>query len=81
MRCSHAYEQGVAKSTCMNSMFRADKDYAVCNIQNRSIAVEQLTQLRKLSKKNLLGHWCSQKLTVMPSASGQSGSTTVELLG
>jgi hypothetical protein len=32
--------------------FHADRDHAMCNIQNRSIPELQLTQLRKLSNKN-----------------------------
>jgi hypothetical protein len=32
--------------------FHADRDHAMCNIQNRSFPVVQLTQLRKLSNKN-----------------------------
>jgi hypothetical protein len=32
--------------------FHADRDHAMCNIQNRSFPVVQLTQLRKLSKNN-----------------------------
>jgi hypothetical protein len=32
--------------------FHADRDHAMCNIQNRSIPAVQLTQLRKLSNKN-----------------------------
>jgi hypothetical protein len=31
--------------------FHADRDHAMCNIQNRSIPVVQLTQLRKVSNK------------------------------
>jgi hypothetical protein len=31
--------------------FNADRDHAMCNIQNRSIQAVQLTQLRKLSNK------------------------------
>jgi hypothetical protein len=35
--------------------FHADRDHAMCNIQNRSIPAVQLTQLRKLSIKNFQG--------------------------
>jgi hypothetical protein len=35
--------------------FRADRDHATCNIQNRSIPALQLTQLQKLSNKNFRG--------------------------
>jgi hypothetical protein len=35
--------------------FHADRDHAMCNIQNRSIPVVQLTQIRKLSNKILKG--------------------------
>jgi hypothetical protein len=35
--------------------FHANRDHAMCNIQNRSIPVAQLTQLGKLSNENLLG--------------------------
>jgi hypothetical protein len=44
---------GRCKSTCMNS--HADRDHAMCNIQNRSIPAVQLTQLRKLSNKKFQG--------------------------
>jgi hypothetical protein len=54
--------------------FHADRDNAKCNVQNHTLPV-QLTQLQTLSTKYFEGHWCSQKLTVMPSASVQSGST------
>jgi hypothetical protein len=33
--------------------FYADRDHAMCNIQNRSIPAVQLTQLRKLSNENV----------------------------
>jgi hypothetical protein len=33
--------------------FLADRDHAMYNIQNRSIPVVQLTQLRKLPNKNV----------------------------
>jgi hypothetical protein len=52
-----------------------DKDHAMCNLQNRTIPVVQLTQLQNLSPREFLGRWCSQKLTVMPSTSVRSGST------
>jgi hypothetical protein len=35
--------------------FHADRDHAMCNIQNRSIPAVQLTQLRKLCNKNFPG--------------------------
>jgi hypothetical protein len=35
--------------------FHADRDHAMCNIQNRSILAVQLTQLRKLSNKDFQG--------------------------
>jgi hypothetical protein len=35
--------------------FQAGRDHAMCNIQNRSIPAVQLTQLRKLSNKNVQG--------------------------
>jgi hypothetical protein len=35
--------------------FHADRDHAMCNIQNRSIPAVQLTQLRKLSNKSFQG--------------------------
>jgi hypothetical protein len=35
--------------------FHADRDHAMCNMQNRSIPAVQLTQLRKLSNKNFQG--------------------------
>jgi hypothetical protein len=35
--------------------FHADTDHAMCNIQNRSMPVVQLTQLLKLSNKNFYG--------------------------
>jgi hypothetical protein len=35
--------------------FHADRDYAMCNIQNRSIPTVQLTQIQKLSNKNFQG--------------------------
>jgi hypothetical protein len=35
--------------------FHADRDHAMCNIQNRSIPAVQLTQLRKLSNTNFQG--------------------------
>jgi hypothetical protein len=60
--------------------FHADRDHAMCNIQNRSIAAVQKKQLQNLSnKKNFQGTGVSQKL--MPSASVQSGSTTIEVPG
>jgi hypothetical protein len=58
--------------------FHADRDHAMSNIQNRSIPVVQLTQLRKLSNKNL-GTGVSQKLTLMPSITAQSGGTAMEV--
>jgi hypothetical protein len=35
--------------------FHADRDHAMCNIQNRSIPAVHLTQLQKLSNKNFQG--------------------------
>jgi hypothetical protein len=64
--------------------FHADMDHAMCNIETRSIPVVRLTQLRKTIKelsKNVTGTGVSQKLTVMPSASEQSGSMTMEVPG
>jgi hypothetical protein len=60
--------------------FHADRDHAMCNIQNRSIPAVQLTQLRNLSNKNFQGTGVL-KNSVMPSASVQSGSTTMEVPG
>jgi hypothetical protein len=36
-------------------VFYADTEHAMCNIQNRTIPVLQLTQLRKLSNENFQG--------------------------
>jgi hypothetical protein len=52
----------------------------MCNIKNRSIPVVELTQIQKLSDKNL-GHWYSQKLTVMPIASVQVAAQAMEVPG
>jgi hypothetical protein len=41
---------GRCKGTCME--LHADRDHAMCNIQNHSIPVVQLTQLRKPANKN-----------------------------
>jgi hypothetical protein len=60
--------------------FNADREHAMCNIQNRSIPVVQLTQLQKLSITTFRA-WGSQKLTVMLSASVQNGSMTMEVPG
>jgi hypothetical protein len=59
----------------------AGRDRHMCNIQNWSIPAVQLTQLRKLSYNIFWGTGGSQKLTVMPSAIVQSGSTTKEVSG
>jgi hypothetical protein len=54
--------------------FHADRDHAKSNSQNRSVPVVQLACDHTASKtvqSVFLGLWCSQKLTVMPSASVQ----------
>jgi hypothetical protein len=61
--------------------FHADRDHAMCNIQNHFIPVVQLTRLRTLSNTIFWGTVLSQNLTGMPSPSVQSGSITMEVPG
>jgi hypothetical protein len=41
--------QGAAK---LHELFHVGRDHAMCNIQNRSIPVAQLTEIQKMSNKS-----------------------------
>jgi hypothetical protein len=69
---------GRCKSTCMNSMQTGIMPCATFRTgQFQQCSSHSLEDYPRRTS----GHWCSQKLTVMPSASAQSGSTTMEVPG